>query len=51
MKKIIQGFQPLGNPDKKLWRYMDFTKFISMLECGGLYFPHAPKLGDPIEGS
>lgn len=51
MKKIISGFEPLDNPNTKLWRYMDFTKFISMLEYGGLYFPRADKLGDPFEGS
>lgn len=35
----------------KLWRYMDFTKFISMLENSGIYFAQADTLGDPFEGS
>lgn len=37
----------------KLWRYMDFTKFVSMLEESALYFPcltEVQKL-DPFEGS
>jgi len=35
----------------KIWRYMDFTKFVSMLENKGLFFPSADNLGDPFEGS
>lgn len=34
-----------------LWRYIDFTKFVSMLDKGGLYFPNAASLNDPFEGS
>ena len=30
---------------------MDFTKFVAMLEHGGLFFCRADKLGDPFEGS
>jgi hypothetical protein len=32
-----------------IWRYMDFTKFVSMLENDGLYLARADKLGDPNE--
>lgn len=35
----------------KIWRYMDFTKFVSMLENKGLFFPSSDNLGDPFEGS
>jgi hypothetical protein len=35
----------------KIWRYMDFTKFVSMLEHKGLYLSRADQLGDPFEGS
>lgn len=35
----------------KIWRYMDFTKFVSMIENKGLFFPTADNLGDPFEGS
>jgi hypothetical protein len=34
-----------------IWRYMDFTKFVSMLANSGVYFPRADLLGDPFEGS
>ena len=36
--------------DTVLWRYMDFTKFVSLLEKSALFFPRADKLGDPFEG-
>ena len=34
-----------------LWRYMDFTKFVSLLEKQALFFARADKLGDSFEGS
>ena len=40
---------PLG--DAVLWRYMDFTKFVSLLDRRALFFSAADKLGDPFEGS
>ncbi len=39
------------NTDSKVWRYMDFTKFVAMLETNSLYFCRADRLGDPFEGS
>ena len=39
------------NPEISIWRYMDFTKFVSMLENNGLYLSRADFLGDPFEGS
>ena len=44
-------FMPPVNPDVRVWRYMDFTKFVSMLENGGFYLPMVAKLDDPFEGS
>lgn len=38
-------------PDAALWRYMDFTKFVSLLDKKALFFPRSDKLGDPFEGS
>ena len=35
----------------KVWRYMDFTKFVSLLYKRSLYFCRVDKLGDPFEGS
>ena len=34
-----------------LWRYMDFTKFASLLDKSSLFFCSADRLGDPFEGS
>ena len=36
----------------KIWRYMDFTQFVSMLEHGGLFFfCRLDYLQDRFEGS
>ena len=35
----------------KLWRYMDLSKFIHLLQSQSLYFARADQLGDPFEGS
>ena len=37
--------------DAMIWRYMDFTKFVSMLEHQGLFMSRVDLLGDPFEGS
>lgn len=34
-----------------IWRYMDMTKFISMLDRQALFFTRLDQLGDPFEGS
>ncbi|AKE16973.1 hypothetical protein ACWKTB_07745 [Bacillus cereus] len=36
--------------DTKIWRYMDFTKFVSMLESESLFFVRSDKFRDPFEG-
>ncbi len=44
------SFEPL--PDNAaLWRYLDFTKFVSLLDKNALFFARADKLGDPFEGA
>lgn len=48
-KNLWRGIIPPGNA--KIWRYMDFAKFISMLDKEALFFSGADKLGDPFEGS
>jgi hypothetical protein len=35
----------------KTWRYMDFTKFVSLLDKSALFFSRADELGDSFEGS
>lgn len=44
-------FQHPVNRQISVWRYMDFTKFVSMLENNGLFLSQADCLGDPFEGS
>jgi hypothetical protein len=44
-------FKQPADPGVSIWRYMDFTKFVSMLESRSLYFARSDKLGDPFEGS
>lgn len=36
--------------DTRLWRYMDFPKFFSILESCCLFFPRITSLDDPFEG-
>jgi hypothetical protein len=38
-------------PETKIWRYMDFTKFVALLETQALFLAAADQLGDPFEGS
>lgn len=38
-------------PEAVLWRYLNFTKFVSLLDRKALFFARADKLGDPFEGS
>jgi hypothetical protein len=45
------SFPEPADKNIKVWRYMDLTKFLSLLQRGGLFFPKAPLLGDPFEGS
>lgn len=44
-------FEKPHNENTKIWRYMDFTKFVSLLEKRALFFTRVDKLGDPFEGS
>lgn len=44
-------FKQPADPTIAIWRYMDFTKFVAMLETSALFFARADKLGDPFEGS
>jgi hypothetical protein len=37
--------------DQKIWRYMDFTKFVDCLNSSSLYFTRVDKLQDIFEGS
>lgn len=37
--------------DVHLWRYMDFSKFVYMLDTNRLYFPRLDQFDDPYEGT
>ncbi|MBI5030650.1 MAG: hypothetical protein HZB51_08990 [Chloroflexi bacterium] len=50
-EKQPNAFSAPTNPDVRIWRYMDFTKFVSMLEHQGLFFTRADLIGDAFEGS
>jgi hypothetical protein len=34
-----------------IWRYMDFAKFVGLLETQGLWFSRSDQVEDPLEGS
>jgi hypothetical protein len=38
-------------PNSKLWRYMDFTKYVSLLSTHALYFARADCFDDVFEGA
>ncbi|HTD66746.1 MAG TPA: hypothetical protein VK846_09495 [Candidatus Limnocylindria bacterium] len=42
---------PPANLDIRVWRYLDFTKFVSLLQNAGVFFPTVASLHDPFEGS
>ena len=44
-------FKKPENENAKIWRYMDFTKFVSMLDTKSLYFTRIDLLEDKFEGS
>ncbi len=46
---IISLKKPFGNAE--IWRYIDFTKFVDMIDRSSLFFARAARLGDGFEGS
>lgn len=44
-------FEKPIDPGTKVWRYMDFTKFINLLANSTLFFNRADKFRDTFEGS
>jgi hypothetical protein len=43
------SFQQPSSPSISIWRYMDLTKFLWMIQRSALYFCRADLLGDPFE--
>src|ERR1700678_2112875 len=33
-----------------IWRYVDFAKFVQMIESGSIWFTRLDQLEDPLEG-
>jgi len=46
-----KAFSQPKDKETKIWRYMDFTKFVSILEENALFFSRIDMLNDPFEGS
>jgi hypothetical protein len=44
-------FQQPQSEKIKLWRYMDFTKFVSLISSSTLFFCRSDLFSDPFEGS
>ncbi|MBD9363089.1 DUF2971 domain-containing protein [Methylomonas fluvii] len=44
-------FLPPEDKSVKIWRYMDFTKFVSLLETESLFLSRVDKFEDPYEGA
>lgn len=42
---------PVQDEQSTIWRYMDFTKFVSVLDKASLFLCRADGLEDPFEGS
>lgn len=51
MYKQHEAFESPTDPNIKIWRFMDFTKFVALLETRKLFFTRADKFDDPFEGS
>ena len=44
-------FRQPNSEDIALWKYMDFTKFVSLISSKSLFFCRSDLLADPFEGS
>lgn len=51
MYKEHKVFKKPDNKNIKIWRYLDFTKFVSLIDRKALFFARADKFSDPFEGS
>jgi hypothetical protein len=47
----VEEYIPQPAPETKLWRYMDFAKFMSMVHTSALFFSQVKRLEDTYEGS
>ncbi len=49
MVKEHLTFKAPENEEIKVWRYMDFTKLISLIDTSSLFFTRADQFNDPFE--
>lgn len=53
--RVVAGDHPAfpapENPDARIWRYLDFPKFVWLLDSSRLAMPHCRMMEDPFEGS
>jgi hypothetical protein len=47
----IHSFEQPESTSFKIWRYLDFTKYVSMLDSQALFFAPIPSLKDRFEGT
>ncbi len=51
MYEPLDGFESPTDHDVKVWRYLDFTKFVALLDARALFFTRADQFLDPFEGA
>ena len=51
MYKEHPVFKPPADENAKIWRYIDFTKFVSLIDKQALFFAQVDSLDDKFEGS
>lgn len=51
MYKMRHGYKSPSDPNIRVWRYVDFTKFMSLLHGSRLHFARLDSLADPFEGA
>ena len=52
-KEMYQAYKDFKIPPRNqvLWRYLDFTKFVALLDTKALFFARIDKLEDRFEGT
>jgi hypothetical protein len=51
LQQVDRLFVAPKDPDIPIWRYMDFTRYVAMLEEQGVFFARVDQLNDRFEGS
>lgn len=51
IKEFRKSFEPPEDTNTHIWRYMDLSKYLAMLQTRTLFFSNSTELGDPFEGT